>query len=90
MQTFQILIKGNVQSIFYRIFTKLNAKKLNVTGTVKNLNNGDVEILANCNKETLNQFIKLLKLGPLGSDVTGINFKEIPAEKIYKDFNIIY
>lgn len=90
MQSYQILVKGNVQGVFYRAFARETARKLNITGTVKNMNNGDVEIIAQCSKETLSQFIKLLKSGPLGSNVSGINFREIATEKLYKDFNIAY
>ena len=90
MKTILITIQGNVQGVFYRAFARETAKKLSITGTVKNMGNGDVEIIAQCNKEILNQFIKLLKQGPLGSNITSINFKEIETEKVYKGFNIAY
>ena len=44
-QSVHILVTGKVQGVFFRQATKVVAIKNNVTGWVKNLENGQVEIL---------------------------------------------
>lgn len=90
MEATLIIIKGNVQGIFYRAFAKSEAEKLNIKGYVKNLNNGNVEIIAVGESNNLNKFIEILGKGPEGAIIKGINFKEIETEKLYKGFNITY
>ncbi len=46
MRCYQILIKGNVQGVGYRITTQRKAHELNITGWVKNEPNGSVVIFA--------------------------------------------
>lgn len=46
MLTYHFIIKGKVQGVGYRITAQLNAIKIGVTGTIKNLDNGDVEVFA--------------------------------------------
>lgn len=57
MARIHTVVRGMVQGIGYRWFVQREAKKLNLTGWVKNLRNGDVEIEAEGNKEDLNKFL---------------------------------
>ena len=41
-----LIVKGRVQGVFYRVYTRKKAIELNLTGWVKNTYNGDVEIIA--------------------------------------------
>jgi acylphosphatase len=53
-----IIAKGRVQGVFYRAFVRSVAERFGVVGFVRNLDNGDVEIYAEGEKETLENFIK--------------------------------
>lgn len=44
--TYRIFVSGRVQGVFYRKYTALKATELGVTGFVRNLPDGRVEILA--------------------------------------------
>ena len=61
MFRYKIVVSGNVQGIGYRFFSENEAQKLNLTGWVRNLSNGDVEILAEGEENILNEFISILK-----------------------------
>ena len=43
MKTYHFIVKGEVQGVGYRITAYLNATRLGITGSVKNLSNDDVE-----------------------------------------------
>ncbi len=72
MPTIHLLVKGNVQGVFYRATAKKVADKLKLTGWIKNTKEGDVEITATGNEEQLNEFIKWCKKGPEKAQVEDV------------------
>lgn len=46
MKTIKAIVSGKVQGVSYRMYTRSIARQLGVRGYVRNLNNGDVEIVA--------------------------------------------
>jgi acylphosphatase len=60
----KILLKGRVQGVFFRISTKKTAEKLNISGWVRNLSTGEVEISAVGSPKKIKEFTKWLKTGP--------------------------
>lgn len=59
-----LTIKGKVQGVFYRARAKDEAEHLNITGWVKNTEDGDVEIIAMGNDDAIDDFIHWCKQGP--------------------------
>ena len=51
----KLIVKGLVQGVGFRFFTKLTSTKLNITGYVKNLDNGDVLIEAQGTRSNLDK-----------------------------------
>ena len=72
----------------YRWFTINSAKELKLTGWVKNLADGTVEIKAFGDKGLLNDFIKQLKTGPISSKVSDVRIQEIEEDLAYTDFGV--
>ncbi len=72
MKTFRIIVKGKVQGVFYRQSTKEKAIALHLKGTVKNLSNGDVEVIATGAEENLHELCEWCKVGPPKAIVAGI------------------
>lgn len=68
-----VYIKGRVQGVFYRVFTKKNADELGIVGWVSNLADGRVEVVAEGKKEILKRFINKLQKGPRLSKVEHID-----------------
>jgi len=56
-----IIVKGRVQGVGYRYFVRGKAKKFNVKGLVRNLENGAVEVFADGSKEQIKAFIDDIK-----------------------------
>lgn len=61
MKRYHIVFKGKVQGVGFRYTSKMIADKLNITGSVKNLNNGDAEAYVQGNEDDINKFIEELK-----------------------------
>jgi acylphosphatase len=63
ISTKHIIVKGIVQGVFFRKYTKQKADELQITGWVRNKENGDVEIMAQATIEALQQFINWCRMG---------------------------
>ena len=68
----RIYIAGVVQGVGFRWFVKSNAKKRGLSGWVKNIDDGGVEVLAQGSKEMIEKLIKLCEKGPFLSIVKNV------------------
>lgn len=89
MKTYHFIIKGEVQGVGYRITAYLNATRLGITGSVKNLSNDNVEVFAQGDEKVIDNFKKYLKIGSSMSYVSEID-EDILDKSEFKDFQIIY
>ncbi len=64
MKRAHIWVSGRVQGVWYRATARDVARRLGLTGWVRNLPDGRVEIVAEGDKEALNEFIKWCWEGP--------------------------
>ena len=60
MMKVRLVIEGNVQGAGYRAMVKNVARRLRIKGLVRNLDDGNVEVFCECDKKTLNKFIKII------------------------------
>lgn len=89
MKTYHFIIKGEVQGVGYRITAYLNATRLGITGSVKNLSNDNVEVFAQGDEKVIDNFKKYLKIGSSMSHVSEID-EDILDKSEFKDFQIMY
>lgn len=85
-----LFVSGRVQGVFYRDFTRRQAKRFNITGWVRNLFDGRVEIVAEGEEENIKKFIEELKKGPPAARVENLEIKEEKATLEFDNFEIIY
>jgi acylphosphatase len=90
IMTLYAKIIGKVQGVYFRAFTQGIARELGLKGTVKNLKDGSVEIVAVGEEEKINGLIRLLKKGPPGSNIIEIEAKKDENNLDFSDFKIIY
>ncbi len=64
MLRYHMLVSGLVQGVGFRYFVWQNALRLHLTGWVKNLDSGDVELEAEGSADKLDAFIKQVEKGP--------------------------
>ena len=68
------IVKGIVQGVGFRYFTVYQAQRIGgITGYVRNLRDGSVEVVAEGEREKLEQLLAQLRKGPTGAHVTGVD-----------------
>ena len=85
-----VLIKGLVQGVFFRFHIQNMAKKLGITGWVKNLPDGNVESVFEGEKNLLEEIISFCNKGPIESRVEKVVVENEKYTGEFKDFKIIY
>ena len=85
-----IFVSGLVQGVFFRQGTKNRAEKLGLTGWVRNLPDGRVEIVAEGEKEKIEKLIDWAKKGPIFAKVGNLEFQFENYQAEFKNFEIKY
>ena len=86
----RILIDGKVQGVFFRQALKVMAKKNNVFGWVKNLEDKRVEALLEGNTENINSIVKWARIGPAHSRVDNIVINDEKFKNEFSIFEVLY
>jgi acylphosphatase len=87
----KIQVCGRVQGVGFRFFTYQQAVKLGLSGYVRNLDNGGVELVAKGNSLTISKLIQWLEQGgPSSARISNINVTELVPENDLTSFNIRY
>ena len=76
MKRVHLIISGRVQGVFYRHTTNKEANKLGLKGFVRNLGNGDVEVIAEGDEEKLKALILFCRQGPEFANVKNIQVED--------------
>lgn len=83
------IVQGTVQGVFFRNFVKENSDKLGLKGFVRNLESGDVEIVAEGEKEDLQKLVELLKKGPEHAQIRNVAVSDRSWSGDFPDFKIL-
>ncbi len=84
-----ILVHGRVQGVFFRDHTQRWAVSLGVLGWVKNLAGGEVEILAEGEKERIEDLLGFVRKGSPLSRVESLDIEWTSYIGNYENFRII-
>jgi len=81
------ILKGRVQGVGFRFFTRRLAEQLDIKGWVKNLGNGAVEVHAEGDENPMEQFLSTIKRGPSLAFVQDVEAGEVEPEG-YQGFSL--
>ena len=84
------VVHGLVQGVSYRHFVLRNAQMLDLSGYAKNLRDGSVEVVAEGEKEQLEQLLVRLKIGPREARVDHVEVNWSEHSGKYGGFEIRY
>ena len=76
--------------VMFRDFAQRKARVLKIQGTVKNLADGSVRVIAQGEKEILERYIKLLHKGSILSHIDNISVSWREPKEEFIGFKIIY
>lgn len=82
MRSCSMKISGRVQGVYFRQSTHRKAHELNINGTVRNSDDGSVEIFAEGNDEDMLKFIEWCKHGPARAKVERIDINDEPLKNL--------
>ncbi len=86
----QAVISGRVQGVFFRSFVAEHAQELGLGGYVRNLSGGEVEVIAEGERERLGKLVGYLKTGPPGAIVKEVTVTWSGFSGRYSGFRIKY
>jgi acylphosphatase len=100
-ESLHCLVSGRVQGVAFRAFVREQARRLGLTGWVRNLADGRVEVLAQGPQAALDELAACLARGPLPARmgavdtvypslarVDDVEAVRVEHETVYSDFQI--
>jgi acylphosphatase len=83
-----IFVSGRVQGVFFRIETREQARKINITGWVRNTSDSRVEAIFEGKREDVEKMIEFCKSGPPAARVikTDVQWEKYTGE--FKTFKM--
>lgn len=83
-----LIVEGLVQGVSFRYYTQEKAKELDLTGWVKNLEDGSVEIIAEGENGKLKELETWAHQGPPAANVSQVHTRWLEFMGELKDFTI--
>ncbi|MCK5118259.1 MAG: acylphosphatase [Candidatus Latescibacteria bacterium] len=83
-----VLVSGVVQVVGFRFFVRRLAHQYGLSGTVRNLPNGKVEIEAEGARGLLQDFLKEVRRGPASGYVSGVEISWRAFRGAFSGFDI--
>lgn len=83
-----LFVSGKVQGVFFRDSAQTEACRLNITGFVRNLSDGRVEMAIEGDVDPLNRFIAWCREGPPSARVDHVEVLEEPYRGEFQAFTI--
>lgn len=84
-----IIVKGKVQGVWFRDYTRKKALSLGLKGTVRNRSDGSVEIYAGGDSDSIEEFKNWCWEGSPNSHVVDVVANEVSGRE-FQDFRVLY
>jgi acylphosphatase len=81
-------IKGFVQGVSFRYYTRQAALQLGLTGWVRNLMDGRVEVIIEGEESVVHEMVKWCHIGPPAARVDNIDIEWETPTGSFEDFNV--
>ncbi len=88
MNAIHALVTGRVQGVGYRYATENMARRLGLTGWVRNRPDGSVETWAQGSEAAIKGFVAFLHDGPRGARVTAVNVSTAEPDEHLSGFAV--
>ncbi|MCJ7755586.1 MAG: acylphosphatase [Thermoanaerobaculales bacterium] len=82
------IVTGRVQGVGFRYATLSEGQQRNLTGWVRNLPSGQVEVLAQGPPATVDDFVEWLAIGPRPASVINVEVTPVEADTGLETFHV--
>ncbi len=89
VKRFHAIVRGRVQGVFYRVSAREQAMALKITGFVRNLPDGSVELDAQGEDHALDQFIHWCRHGPPNARVEHVEMNWLTEVTQAESFRVM-
>ena len=79
MKRYHVIVSGTVQGVGFRYYSMILARQNELTGTVRNMLNGMVDIYIQGEEEKIDAFLEGLREGTGFSRVEDMRIKQVPV-----------
>lgn len=83
-----MVVKGLVQGVGFRYYVHRYASNLGLNGFAKNLYDGSVEIEVEGERSSIEELVKLVKVGPRSAQVTDVRIEWKAIEHRFTHFEM--
>jgi acylphosphatase len=85
-----VIVTGKVQGVFYRAETASKARRLGLTGWVRNLPDGRVEAIFEGEETNVQKIIDFCRRGPPNAYVVDVDVRRQECKDEFDDFTVRY
>jgi acylphosphatase len=85
----RFIVKGTVQGVFFRQFVKEGADELKLKGFVRNLENGDVEIVVEGEDDAIERLKNRVKKGPKHAQIRDVIVEKRKWSGDFNEFKVL-
>jgi acylphosphatase len=84
-----LIVSGHVQGVWFRASTREEGSRLGLTGSVRNLPDGRVEVIAEGRAELLEDLVRWCRHGPRHARVDDLEVTREAATDEFPDFLVV-
>ena len=81
-------VRGRVQGVSFRFYTRDEATALGLTGWVSNCDDGSVEVVAEGSRPALDRLLAWLRQGPPAARVDDLQYDFLAATAAFDQFTV--
>lgn len=85
--TKMLRVRGRVQGVFYRASMREEARKLGLTGWVRNRTDGTVEALVQGDAAQIDALVAWARMGPPAAAVERVDAENVEIAEEFRDFS---
>jgi acylphosphatase len=86
----EAVVTGEVQNVRYRVFVQDSATVLDLVGSVENLPDGSVKVIAEGPPDVLKEFVEYLNEGSLQAKVASVSIDWGTASGTFDEFSVLH
>ena len=90
MKKVRVIVTGRVQGVWFRSSTQRQARALGLAGYVRNLPDGNVEVVVEGKESDVDRLLDWARVGPPGARVDNLDIEVLPSESEFQSFEITY